>query len=100
MLSNRSSALEEEPGLPMTHLAMAFAIAHPGETSAIIGPRTMKQLDDLLTSVDVTLTDEILDRPSSARSSAADPWTNASRSDRHGAGPVPVSAGDERQPAP
>jgi aryl-alcohol dehydrogenase-like predicted oxidoreductase len=25
----------------MTHLAMAFAIAHPGVTSAIIGPRTI-----------------------------------------------------------
>ncbi len=46
----------------MTHLALAFAIAHPGVTSAIIGPRTMEQLDDLLAGVDVTLTDEILDR--------------------------------------
>jgi aryl-alcohol dehydrogenase-like predicted oxidoreductase len=52
----------EEAGLPMTHLAMAFAIAHPGVTSAIIGPRTMEQLDDLLAGVDVTLTDEILDQ--------------------------------------
>ncbi len=54
--------LAEEAGLPMTHLAMAFAIAHPGVTSAIIGPRTMEHLDDLLAGVDVTLTDEILDR--------------------------------------
>jgi len=54
--------LAAEAGVPMTHLAMAFAIAHPGVTSAIIGPRTMEQLDDLLASVDVTLTDEILDR--------------------------------------
>jgi aryl-alcohol dehydrogenase-like predicted oxidoreductase len=54
--------LADEAGLPMTHLAMAFAIAHPGVTSAIIGPRTMEQLDDLLASVDVTLTDEILDQ--------------------------------------
>jgi aryl-alcohol dehydrogenase-like predicted oxidoreductase len=52
----------EKAGLPMTHLAMAFAIAHPGVTSAIIGPRTMEQLDDLLAGVDVTLTDEILDQ--------------------------------------
>jgi len=52
----------EKAGLPMTHLAMAFAIAHPGVTSALIGPRTMEQLDDLLASVDVTLTDEILDQ--------------------------------------
>jgi aryl-alcohol dehydrogenase-like predicted oxidoreductase len=55
-------ALAQEAGLPMTHLAMAFAIAHPGVTSAIIGPRTMEQLDDLLAGVDVTLTDDILDR--------------------------------------
>ena len=52
----------EKAGLPMTHLAMAFAIAHPGVTSALIGPRTMEQLDDLLASADVTLTEEILDQ--------------------------------------
>jgi hypothetical protein len=30
--------------------------------SALIGPRTMEQLDDLLAGVDVTLTDDVLDR--------------------------------------
>jgi aryl-alcohol dehydrogenase-like predicted oxidoreductase len=54
--------LADKAGLPMTHLAMAFAIAHPGVTSAIIGPRTMEQLDDLLAGADVTLDDEVLDR--------------------------------------
>jgi aryl-alcohol dehydrogenase-like predicted oxidoreductase len=54
--------LAENAGLPMTHLALAFAIAHPGVTSAIIGPHTMEQLDDLLASADITLTDDILDR--------------------------------------
>jgi aryl-alcohol dehydrogenase-like predicted oxidoreductase len=54
--------LAEEVGLPMTHLALAFVIAHPGVTSAIIGPRTMEQLDDLLAGVDVVLADEVLDR--------------------------------------
>ena len=54
--------LAQEAGLPMTHLAMAFAIAHPGVTSAIIGPRTHEQLDDLLASAEVTLSDDILDR--------------------------------------
>jgi aryl-alcohol dehydrogenase-like predicted oxidoreductase len=54
--------LAEEAGLPMTHLALAFAIAHPGVTSAIIGPHTTEQLDDLLASADVTLTDDILDQ--------------------------------------
>jgi len=54
--------LAEQAGLPMTHLAMAFAIAHPGVTSAIIGPHTMEQLDDLLAGAHVTLTDDILDQ--------------------------------------
>jgi aryl-alcohol dehydrogenase (NADP+) len=54
--------LAAEAGLPMTHLAMAFAIAHPGVTSALIGVRTMDHLDGLLTGLDVTLTDDILDR--------------------------------------
>ena len=54
--------LAEQAGLSLTHLAMAFAIAHPGVTSAIIGPRTMEQLDDLLAGADVTLDDEVLDR--------------------------------------
>jgi aryl-alcohol dehydrogenase-like predicted oxidoreductase len=51
-----------EAGLPMTHLAMAFAITHPGVTSALIGPRTMAHLDDLLAGLDVVLGDDVLDR--------------------------------------
>ncbi|MDQ0645320.1 aldo/keto reductase [Microbacterium murale] len=54
--------LAAEAGLPLTHLALAFVIAHPGVTAALIGPRTMEQLDDLLASTDVRLSDELLDR--------------------------------------
>jgi aryl-alcohol dehydrogenase (NADP+) len=54
--------LAAEAGLPMTHLAMAFTIAHPGVTSALLGARTMAHLDDLLAGLDVTLTDDVLDR--------------------------------------
>ncbi len=54
--------LAEQAGLPMTHLAMAFTIAHPGVTSALLGARTMDHLDDLLAGLDVTLTDDVLDR--------------------------------------
>ncbi len=54
--------LAAEAGLPMTHLAMAFATAHPGVTSALIGVRTMEHLDGLLSGLDVTLGDDILDR--------------------------------------
>ncbi len=54
--------LAEEAGLPLNHLAMAFAIAHPGVTSALIGVRTPEHLDSLLSGLDVTLTDDVLDR--------------------------------------
>ncbi len=54
--------LAEAAGLTMPHLAMAFAISHPGVTSALLGARTMEQLDDLLAGVDVVLSDEVLDR--------------------------------------
>jgi aryl-alcohol dehydrogenase-like predicted oxidoreductase len=54
--------LAQKAGMSLTHLAMAFAISHPGVTSAIIGPRTMEHLDDLLAGAEVTLDDEILDQ--------------------------------------
>jgi aryl-alcohol dehydrogenase-like predicted oxidoreductase len=54
--------IAEKAGMPLAHLALAFVIAHPGVTSAIIGPHTMEQLDDLLASAEVKLSDEILDQ--------------------------------------
>jgi aryl-alcohol dehydrogenase-like predicted oxidoreductase len=51
----------QEAGMPLTHLAMAFVVAHPGVTSAILGPRTMEQLDDLLEGAEVVLSDDVLD---------------------------------------
>ena len=54
--------IAQAAGLSLTHMAMAFVMAHPGVTSAILGPRTMPQLDDLLAGAGVVLSDEILDR--------------------------------------
>jgi aryl-alcohol dehydrogenase-like predicted oxidoreductase len=54
--------LAEEAGMTLIEMALAFVIAHPAVTAAIIGPRTMEQLESQLTSVDVELTDELLDR--------------------------------------
>ena len=54
--------LAEDAGLSMPHLAMTFATSHPGVTSALLGARTMRQLDDLLAGVDVALGDDVLDR--------------------------------------
>jgi len=51
-----------DAGCSLTHLALAFVTTHPAVTSAIIGPRTMDQLTDLLAGAGVTLDDDILDR--------------------------------------
>jgi aryl-alcohol dehydrogenase (NADP+) len=50
-----------EAGVPLTHLAIAFTLAHPAVASAIIGPRTMDQLSDLLGGVGVRLDAATLD---------------------------------------
>jgi aryl-alcohol dehydrogenase-like predicted oxidoreductase len=54
--------LAEEAGMSLTHMAMAFVMAHPCVTSAILGPRTMQHLDDLLAGAEVRLSDDVLDR--------------------------------------
>ncbi len=51
-----------EAGMSLAHLAMAFATTHPDVSAAIIGPRTMEQLEDLLAGATVTLGDDILDK--------------------------------------
>lgn len=56
------ATLAGDAGLSLTHMAMAFAIAHPGVTAANLGARTMAQLDDLLAGSDIVLSDDILDR--------------------------------------
>ena len=37
-----------DAGMPLTHLAIGFTLAHPAVSAAIIGPRTMEQLEGLL----------------------------------------------------
>lgn len=54
--------LAQDAGLSLTHMALAFVLAHPSITAAIIGPRTMEQFDDLLAGADITLDDALLDR--------------------------------------
>ena len=54
--------LAQSAGMPLMHMAIAFVVAHRALTSAIIGPRTMEQLDGLLAGAEVMLDDELLDR--------------------------------------
>jgi len=54
--------LAEQAGTTLIELAIAFVINHPGVTSAIIGPRTMDQLQSQLPAADLTLSADVLDR--------------------------------------
>ncbi|MEA2314002.1 MAG: hypothetical protein QOI03_694, partial [Solirubrobacteraceae bacterium] len=54
--------LAEQAGISLIHLALAFVIRHPAVTAAIIGPRTIEQLDSQLGAAELLLDDAILDR--------------------------------------
>jgi aryl-alcohol dehydrogenase-like predicted oxidoreductase len=54
--------LADETGISLIHMAIAFVIRHPAVTAAIIGPRTMEQLESQLGAADVVLDDAVLDR--------------------------------------
>ena len=54
--------LADEAGLTLIQLALAWVINHPAVTSAIIGPRTMEQLESQLGADEVVLDAAILDR--------------------------------------
>jgi aryl-alcohol dehydrogenase-like predicted oxidoreductase len=54
--------LADEAGLTLIQLAIAFVLRHPAITAALIGPRTMEQLEGQLAAVDVVLDDAVLDR--------------------------------------
>lgn len=56
------ATLAEEAGISLIHLALAFVLNHTAVTAAIIGPRTMDQLESQLGAVDVALDDRLLDR--------------------------------------
>jgi len=54
--------LAEDAGVSLIHMALAFVIRHPAVTAAIIGPRTMEQLESQLGAADVQLDSALLDR--------------------------------------
>ena len=54
--------LAEEAGITLIQLAIAFVLRHPAITAAIVGPRTMEQLESQLAAADVVLDAEVLDR--------------------------------------
>ena len=57
----RLAKVADEAGLTMIQLALGFITAHPGVTSAIIGPRTMDHLRSQLAAADTVLPADVLD---------------------------------------
>ena len=56
------AVLAEQNGMTLIEMAIAFAINHPAVTAAIVGPRTMEQLESYLPAASLTLSDAVLDR--------------------------------------
>src|SRR3954462_589106 len=59
---DRLQQVAQEAGLSMIEMAIGFVVNHPGVTSAIIGPRTMEQLESQLPAAEAALSSETLDR--------------------------------------
>ena len=54
--------LAEQTGITLIELAIAFVLNHPAITAALVGPRTMEQLEGQLAAADVVLDKAVLDR--------------------------------------
>ena len=54
--------LADEAGMTLIQMALAFVITHPAVTAAIIGPRTMEQLESQLGAEEIVLDQALLDR--------------------------------------
>jgi aryl-alcohol dehydrogenase-like predicted oxidoreductase len=54
--------LADQTGITLIQLAIAFVLNHPAITAALIGPRTLEQLESQLAASDVCLDDAVLDR--------------------------------------
>ena len=83
-----------DAGCSLTHMAMAFVVGHPAVTAAIIGPRTIDQLTDLLAGASVTLEDDVLDRIDQI----VPPGVNLNPSDAGFQPPVLADAAARRRP--
>jgi aryl-alcohol dehydrogenase-like predicted oxidoreductase len=74
--------LADEAGMTLVDMSLAFVINHRAVTAAIIGPRTMEQLESQLGAADVVLDDALLDRideivaPGTTINPADAGWTN------------------------
>jgi aryl-alcohol dehydrogenase-like predicted oxidoreductase len=74
--------LADEAGITLIQLAIAFVLSHPAITAALLGPRTMEQLESQLAAADTTLEEAVLDRideivpPGTTINPADNSWAN------------------------
>jgi aryl-alcohol dehydrogenase-like predicted oxidoreductase len=54
--------LADGAGISLIEMSLGFVLNHPAISAAIIGPRTMEQLESQLPALDLTLPAELLDR--------------------------------------
>ncbi len=54
--------LAQEAGITLIEMALAFVTSHPAVSAAIIGPRTMEQLESQLPALERKLSADVLDR--------------------------------------
>ncbi|MFF0270804.1 aldo/keto reductase [Kribbella sp. NPDC004536] len=87
-------AVATDAGLRLAHMAIAFVLAHPAVTSAIIGPRSLEQLKDLLAGADTILSADILDRIDEI----VPPGTDINRDDSNYTPPALLDKSRRRRP--
>lgn len=74
--------LADDAGMSLIDMALAFVIRHPAVTAAIVGPRTLEQLESQLGAADVVLDTAVLDRideivaPATTINPSDAGWTN------------------------
>jgi aryl-alcohol dehydrogenase-like predicted oxidoreductase len=84
------AGLAAASGLTLVQLALAFAVEHPAVTTAVLGARTVDQLDSQLAAADVRLDDGVLDAidrivtPGTTLADADDHYSLAVAGDRDG----------------
>ena len=90
------AAVAEDAGISLIELALGFVLEHPAVTSAIIGPRTLEQLESQLPAADHRLDPAVLDRIDELVA----PGTNVNPEDAGWHPSVLADASQRRRPRP
>lgn len=85
--------LADQAGVSLIHLALGFVLKHPAISSAIIGPRTLEQLESQLGAEKIDLPADVLDRIDEI----VPPGTTINEADRGYAPPALTEAARRRR---